>query len=321
MERLLEWSLGVQRAIGFKTVLGVTYVANAARHGNYGFNSNEVPYGAEFLPQNQDPTTGTPLPDEYFVPYPGYSSISYHQWGDNSNYHSLQATLDRRFAHNLTFGIAYTWSKSLDDNRSTTYLPGSLTYGPSALNRANRLTADWVWSVPNVGEHLNNRSSRAVLDNWQVSGIASFISGGPYSASLGTTTGENITGGGDGARVIVTGNAVLPKGQRTFNRYFNTNVFALPAVGTIGNQWASSFYGPGVNDWDISLMKNIPIKERVSTQLRLDMFNAFNHTQFDSVNNSAVFDSATGKQVNTTFGQLNGDSGPRIIQVALRISF
>ncbi len=317
----LEWSLGIQRAIGFKTVLDVSYIANAARHGNYSFNANQVPYGAEFLPKNRDPTTGTPLPDEYFVPYPGYASISYHEWGDNSNYQSLQVTLDRRFAHNLTFGIAYTWSKSLDDNRSTTYLPASLTYGPSPLNRPNRLTADWVWSIPKVSQHWNNMFSRTVLDNWEASGIASFISGPPDSVRLGTTNGENITGGGDGAQVIVTGNAVLPKSQRTFNRYFDTSVFALPAVGTIGNQWAPSFYGPGVNNWDISLMKNIPIKERVMTQLRLDMFNAFNHTQFNSVNNSAVFDPTTGKQVNTAFGQLNGDSGPRIMQVALRLTF
>jgi hypothetical protein len=317
----LDWSLGIQRELGFKSVLGVSYVANAAHHGSYSFNANEVPYGAEFLPQHQDPTTGTPLPDSYYVPYPGYSSISYVEWADNSNYNSLQVTLDRRFAHNLTFGVAYTYSKSLDDNRSTTYLPGSLTYGPTPLNRSNRLTADWVWNVPRASRLWSNRLTRATLDNWEVSGIASFISGAPDNATLSTTNGENITGGGDGAQVIVTGNAVLPKGERTFNRYFNTSVFALPAVGTIGNQWTSSFYGPGVNDWDISLMKNIPIKERLTAQLRLDMFNAFNHTQFNSVNNSAVFDPTTGQQVNTAFGQLNADSGPRIIQVALRFSF
>jgi hypothetical protein len=163
--------------------------------------------------------------------------------------------------------------------------------------------------------------TRSALDNWQVSGIASFISGSPASASCGTTTGVNITGGGDGYQCIITGNAVLSKGDRTFNHYFNTSVFAMPAVGTIGNQWTSSFYGPGVNDWDISFMKNIPIKEKVTTQLRFDMFNAFNHTQFSSVNTSATFNPTTGQQVNTAFGQLNGDSGPRIIQVALRLSF
>ena len=326
----LHWTLGIQREIGFKTVLGVNYVAQAAHNGNFTFNSNEVPYQAEFLPQNQDPTTGTPLPDDYFRPYPGYSSISDHEWADNSNYNSLQVTLDRRFTHGLTYGVAYTWSKSLDDNRYTTYLPGSLTYGPSGLNMPNRLTVDWVWDLPKASTHWNNLVSRALLDNWEVSGIASFISGTPQSVSLGTTTGENITGGGDGAQVILTGNAVLPKSQRNFNRYFNTNVFALPAVNPIGapqtanyigNQWTPSFYGPGVNDWDISVMKNIRIKEKVAYQLRCDLFNTFNHTQFNSVNNSAVFDPTTGQQVNTAFGQLNGDRGPRIIQVAMRLSF
>ncbi len=317
----LEWSLGIQREVGFQTVLGVSYVANAARHNMYSYNANEVPYGAEFLPQNQDPTTGTPLPDNYYRPYPGYSSISYGEWANNSNYNSLQVTLNRRFTHNLTFGVAYTWSKSLSDNRGTTYLPSTLTYGPTSLNRSNRFTADWVYGIPKASSLWNNWLTRSALDNWQVSGIASFISGPPASASCGTTTGVNIDGGGDGYRCIITGNAVLSKGNRTFNHYFNTSVFAMPAVGTIGNQWTSSFYGPGVNDWDISFMKNIPIKEQVTTQLRFDMFNAFNHTQFSSVNTSATFNPTTGQQVNTAFGQLNGDSGPRIIQVALRLDF
>ena len=317
----LQWSLGIQRHLGFKTVLGVSYVANVQRHGERAYNLNEVPYGAEFLPQNQDPTSGTPLPDEYFAPYPGYGPIIYDTWVDNANYNSLQATLDRRFTKNLTFGVAYTWSKSLDDNARTKYLPSSLTYGPSYLNRANRLTADWVWSVPRLSRFWSNWLTRSTLDHWEASGIASFISGPPGTAACSTTTGENITGGGDGYQCIMTGNAVLPKSKRTFNAYMNTSVFAMPSVGNIGNQWVTSFYGPGVNNWDISLMKNIPIKEKVTTQLRCDMFNTFNHVQFSSVNNSAVFDPASGQQVNTGFGQLSGDMGPRIIQVALRLTF
>ncbi len=325
-----QWSLGIQQQIGFKTVLGISYVANTAHNLNYSINLDEVPYGAEFLPKNQDPTTGTPLPTEYYDPYPGYSSISDNIWGDNSNYNSLQVTLNRRFAHNLTYGIAYTWSKSLDDNRDTTYLPSTLTYGPDDLDMPNRLTADWVYSLPKASQRWNNRLSRSVLDNWEVSGIASFISGPPMSVGFGTTNGENMTGGGDGDQVILTGNAVLPKSQRTFNRFFNTSVFALPAVYApgdpltapyIGTQWTSSFFGPGINDWDIALMKNIPISERVTSQLRFEAFNAFNHPQFNSVDTSADFNPATGAQVNQGFGQLTGDTGPRIIQLSLRITF
>jgi hypothetical protein len=326
----LQWSLGVQHEMGFKTVLGVSYVASVAHDNMFGFSANEVPYGAEFLPKNQDPTTHTPLPDEYFAPYPGYSSINYDEWANNANYNSLQVTVDRRFTHNLTYGIAYTWSKSLDDNRSTTYLPGTLTYGPSALNMPNRLTADWVWFLPKASSHWNNAVSRWALDGWEASGVASFISGPPDKATCNTTNGENITGGGDGYQCIMTGNAVLPKGKRTFNTYFNTSAFAIPAVYTpgtpltsanIGNQWTSSFYGPGVNDWDLSLMKDFRLKERVTAQLRFDFFNAFNHPSFNSVNTSATFNPATGQQVNTAFGQLNGDMQPRIIQAALRFSF
>lgn len=318
----IQWNLGIEREIGFlKSVLGVAYVANVSHNGRYTINLNEVPYGAEFLAQNQDPTTGTPLPDNYYRPYSGYSSLSDGIWGDNGNYNSLQVTFNRKFAHHISYGASYTWSKSLDDNRSTTYLPGSLTYGPTSFNMSNRLTTDWVWDLPKASQHWNNFLSRSVLDNWEVSGIASFISGEPGSASCGTTTGINITGGGDGYRCIITGNAVLPKGDRTFNRYFNTSVFAMPTVGTIGNQWTSSFYGPGVNDWDISLMKNIPIKEKVTAQLRFEGYNAFNHTQFSSVNTGATFDPSTGQQVNTAFGQLNGDRGPRIIQMSLRLMF
>lgn len=68
-------------------------------------------------------------------------------------------------------------------------------------------------------------------------------------------------------------------------------------------------------------MKNIRIKERVTTQLRFEGYNVFNHTQFSSINTAATFDPSTGQQVNTAFGQLNGDWGPRIIQIALRFTF
>jgi hypothetical protein len=318
----MSWSLGVEREIGFKSVLNVSYVASASKHGPYTINLNEVPYGAEFLPQNQDPTTGTPLPDDYFRPYPGYNYLNDSIWGDNANYNSLQTTLNRRMSHGLEYSIAYTWSKALDDRRGTTYLPGSLTYGPASTNMANRLTPSFVWDLPKASTRWNNMFSRGVLDNWEASGILSFISGQPMNVNLSTTNGENITGGGDGARVIVTGNAVLPKSQRTFDRYFNPNVFALPAVGTIGTAWNGAvFYGPGVNNWDLAITKKIPFREKVNAQLRCELYNAFNHTQFAGVNNTANFDPTTGQQVNSALGMLTSDRGPRIIQVALRINF
>ena len=317
-----SWSLGIQRSVGFSSVLSVSYVASASRFARYSFNKNEVPYGAEFLPQNQDPVAGTPLPDDYYRPYPGYSSISDAEWGDNANYNSLQATFNRRMTHGLEYGVSYTYSKALDDRRSTTYVPTSMTYGPSGNDMRNRITPNWVWDLPNAGKRWNNVLSRSVLDNWEVSGIASFISGQPMSVGLSTTNGENITGGGDGAHVIIAGNAVLPKSKRTFNQYFNPNVFALPAVGQIGNAWnGAQFYGPGVNNWDIALTKKVRIQDRTDIELRTETYNTFNHPQWSSVNSTAQFDPSTGNQVNSALGMITGDRGPRIMQLALRINF
>jgi hypothetical protein len=324
----MQYTLGIQREVGFKTVLGVGYVANVGRQLGHSYNINEVPYGAQFLPQNR--FNGAPLPTVYYVPYPGYSSITEFTGGDDSNYNSLQVTLTRRFAHNLTYEVAYTHSKSMDENRHTTYLPSSLTYGPASFNRPNRLTGDWVWDMPKASRLWNNRVIRTMFDNWESSAIVSFISGTPSSVSCGTTTGLNITGGGDSYQCIMTGNPVLPKGQRTFNRYFNPSVYALPQVYTpgapltaqyIGTQWTPSFYGPGVNSWDMSFMKNIPLVEKVKGQLRADLFNAFNHASFTGVNTSAIINPTTGQQVNTALGQLNSDLGPRVIQVSVRINF
>jgi hypothetical protein len=196
---------------------------------------------------------------------------------------------------------------------------------------ANRLVPNWVYNLPKASDHWNNMFSRGVLDNWQVSGIASFISGVPTSISLATTNSENITGGGDGAKVIRLGNAVLPKSQRTFNQFFNTSMFALPAVNPvgapqtanyIGNGWTPEIYGPGMNNWDIAISKKIPItKERVAAQLRCEMYNAWNHPSFSSVNVSSDFNPTTGAQSNTAFGQLTADRMPRIIQVSFRLNF
>jgi hypothetical protein len=316
------WSLNIQHAVGFNTVLSVSYVGLASRNGNYGFNRNEVPYGSEFLPQNQDPTTGTALPDDYFRPYPGYSSINDLEWGDNANYNALQATFNRRLLHGLSYGIAYTYSKALDDRRSTTYVPYSLTYGPSTTDMRHRLTPNWVWDLPKASTHWDNWFSRWVLDNWQTSGIASFISGQPMAVHLTTTNNENITGGGDGAQVIQTGSAVLPRSKRTFDQYFNTSVLALPPVGQIGTAWNGAvFYGPGVNDWDIVATKRFLFKEGVEGQLRTEMYNAFNHPQWSRVNNTSQFDPATGDQVNSALGMITGDRGPRVLQLGLRIGF
>lgn len=126
---------------------------------------------------------------------------------------------------------------------------------------------------------------------------------------------------GNGSRIIVTGKAQLPHGERTFTRWFDPTVFARPAKGDPGNAPRDVFRLPGVNNWDISLFKNVPVmKENRYFQFRFEMYNAFNHTQYSGVNTSASFD-PQGNQVNALFGTVTSARAARVMQMSLKFAF
>src|SRR5262249_11921931 len=134
-------------------------------------------------------------------------------------------------------------------------------------------------------------------------------------------TARDTTGTPDlGARIVVNSNPVLPKGERTFDRNFQRDVFSPPAVGTIGNSAKYIIRGPGVNNFDISVIKNISVREPLLVQFRCEMYNAFNHTQFSALDTTARFD-AQGRQVNASFGSFTAANSPRIMQMAIRARF
>ena len=196
------------------------------------------------------------------------------------------------------------------------------------LRHINHLPVSWGRSptCPGILSHLLSKVlaspvTRWVFDNWQVSGITMFASGMPSGIGLALSDGADLTGGGDGQRVVVTGKAPLPHGERAFSRWFNTSVFARPAKGDPGNAPKDVFRGPGRNNWDVTLFKNFPLKseERV-LQFRWEFYNVLNHTQFAGVDSSARFDAA-GNQINGLFGQATSARTPRIMQVSLRFRF
>jgi hypothetical protein len=182
---------------------------------------------------------------------------------------------------------------------------------------------NFLYDLPRASQLWNSSVTRFALDHWEISGVASFIDGSPVGINYSLINGADVTGGGDGSRVVVTANPVLPASQRTFYRYFNTGAFAAPAVGTIGNAPKDVFRGPGINNWDLSFFKNFPITEHVTFQFRWELYNAFNHASFQGVNNNASF-AAPGStaQLNGQFGQITSTNGlPRVMQGSVRITF
>jgi hypothetical protein len=324
----MNFSFSVQQNVGGGIMVDAGYVGSLGRHLWRTRDLNWIPFGANFLAANRDPTAASgPLPSSFLRPYAGFAEIPRIEYDATSNYHSLQVSANRRFARGIQMGAAWTWSKAMDYGQGTTQTPGMVSsqlparwfYSLGDIDRTHQLKLNWVWDVPKI------RAKQKVLDlianNWQISGISTFVSGRPSGIGWSTTYAVDVTGTpSDSARVVVTSNPVLPKGERTFFRNFRTDVFRAPSVGTIGNAARNLVRQPGTNNWDISVTKNLPVHERLRIQLRCEMYNAFNHTQFSSFDTGARFD-ALGNQVNGNFGSYTAASAARILQLALRVNF
>lgn len=168
---------------------------------------------------------------------------------------------------------------------------------------------------------------RATLDNWQLSGISSFSSGNPAGVSFTTVDSTDILWGGDslsvgnGSPIVITGDPKLPSGERTLERWFDTSVFARQTKGQIGNGRKDVIRLPGVNDTGLTITKLFPFSAgRRSAQIRWEMYNLFNSTQYNALDTTARFD-AQGRQVNTRFGRVISTRGPRVMQGSLRLTF
>ena len=324
---IYHYSLDVQQALPFQMVLSASYVGYVSRHLFATRSINTLPYGTRFLPQNADPTqSGKALPDAFLYPDVGYTSITYFENSATGNYNGMQANLNRRFSHGLLFGLAYTWSKAMgygsgDFDPLPVYNSyRSWVYGPTYFDQTQMFMASYVWTLPKMSKLLPNPVIHHVFDDWEFSGVTNFSSGLPESVSLATTNSADLTGGGDGQRPLVVG--PVPLSNRGLSEWFNTAAFALPPQGNRGNAPLRPYRGPGVNNFDLNLMKNFPLGKDVGRHLQFlsEFNNAFNHTQFQTVNSTANFNPA-GQQVNALFGQVTAARAPRVIQLSIRLMF
>ena len=264
--RVYNTSLGIQREIGFGTVVDVAYVGSFGRHIGQLRNINKVEYGSRY--SNLDPTSSGCqqtiatcgfLNDNFFRPFRGYGDIPFLTYDGNSSYHSLQSQITHRFSHGMQFGASWTWSKAMaytaadKGNVADSVSPKIWNYGFADYDRTHILAINYLIDLPRASRLVDRRLVRAIFDNWQLNGITRFQSGGPLfwdnhaSGTAGTSNGNanssfgtgnltnvpglksnDIVGGGDGWRPVVIGNPVLPKDQRSSDQYFNTAAFAPP---------------------------------------------------------------------------------------------
>lgn len=338
-----EWNLSIERRLAKDTSLSVAYVGSFGVHELLSIDSNSIL--AQFCALSAGCPTTTTAPIQtvpqgtLYVPLgtrpnPALSAGFFWLTEGNSSYNALQIDVTRKMGNNLQFRGNYTWSKSLDINSGLTGAQANnqaqmvmdrtdlhLDWGPSALNAAHQSSLSALYDLPfGRGQRWRNdtgATERRLISGWQVNGIATLLSGFPFTP----LAGSNRSGDGDirnpdrvsfapgftGA--IITGNP---------NQWFNPAAFALPPVRTFGNVPRGAFTGPNLANLDFSVVKNTAISEKTNLQFRAEIFNLFNRANYGPPN-SNVF---SGTFVSPSAGLISTTATlPREIQMGLKYIF
>jgi len=343
-----NYNVTIERQLGNTTTLSIAYVGNVGRHLEGAYELN--PAGSAIGNPGAAALGCTPF--NLFSCDPGsfkynpsiFGALNYQDTGLNSNYNSLQMMVSRQFSHGLQFAAAYTWSRFFDqnstfDNQAAFIYPGlnpfnlHSMYAPSDNDAPQRLVVNWDYTLPIY--HFIQRWSR-LTDGWRVAGIATFQHGTPIElydsadASLTCNAAYEYLTVPCWDRPSSTGSALSIGNPRNYtingssNHWFNPAAFTVPTLGTFGNAARSPLYGPGLNNFDVALYKDIHFTESKYIELRLESYNTFNHAQFQGpsaflgtsdVNTPSLF----GRIVSVVPGSTGGEG--RVLQLAGKIYF
>jgi hypothetical protein len=335
-----QWSLDVQHEVARNTVVDVGYFGAAGHHLSGFIDLNQPQVGAYVtqLGMTAPITSGSQSQRLNAIrPYLGYGAISDFVNIFGSNYHSLQASVQRTWHDGSLLKINYTFSHNMGDVDPTTAVGYStstnsgashstaqdryntnLEYGPTSLDRRQVLSADFVVYEPWLKEQHGILGH--IAGGWELSGITSVNSGmalTPRSNPFGGLSNVDFPGLGC---IGVSGCISMPNqiadpnsgAPHVVSQWFNTAAFVPNTSVAPGNARRGSVIGPGFWRQDLSLFKNLSITERTKAQLRFEAFNVFNHTNLNAV------DMRFGL---ATFGQVTSARDPRIMQLAFKLMF
>jgi hypothetical protein len=335
-----SYMLSLQRQIGANTLFNVSYVGNQAHHllvleaanpGNPALclslsQPGEVapgsatcgPFGENAIYTSAAGQTinGTRGPLG-----PAFGSVSYQTSVGNSNFNAVEASLHHTSGR-LQLFVSYTYSKSLDQSSNlgdqVDPLDPNLTRGLSSFDMRQNFVASYSYKLP--FERLSIAHKRWA-EGWSISGITRYSTGLPVTfynyedTSLLGTQGNGINNLAVDELEYTSGPLDLNHNPRNGNPYFNTSLFSLPPLGSPGNSGRRFLSGPGIDNYDLTLQKDVKLAESKTLQLRLEAFNAFNHAQFYGPN------SVDGNISSATFGHVVSAAAPRLLQIAAKVVF
>ena len=317
------WNYNVtyERQLPLHTTLTVAYVGH---HGVNGWTVYDI---------NQ-PTVGATLANpgvnvNALRPYKGFAEIQEEESVVNSQYNGLQVQWERRFFGGSSFGVSYTYSKSMDGGSNyrdivpDTYNTSNL-WGPSEYDERHVAIINWIYAIPFLKN--NTQVEGKVLGGWSLAGTAQFQTGTPCGVGANNDyagVGEDGSFGCgtegqfwvlNGPATINTGAFAGPVTTSSSPRYFTVNATA-PPTGTFNLQSGvrDSIYGPGFQDWNLSLFKSFIVNERAKFEFRAEAYDFPNHPNL------------SGPQYNPTssqFGMITSKTNlARNLQLSLRFAF
>ncbi len=316
-----NYNVTVQRELPLHTVLTVAYVGH---HGDHAWQVYDI---------NQ-PTVGALLANpgvnvNFLRPYKGFSSIQEEESVVNSQYNGLQVLWERRFRAGSSFGVTYTFSKSSDNGSNyrdivpDTHNTSNL-WGPSEYDERHIVLINWIYAIPFLKN--NNQLEGKVLGGWSLAGTSQFQTGTPCGVGANNDyagVGEDGSFGCgsegqfwalNGPATINTGAFAGPVTNSSSPRYFTVSASA-PPTGTFNLQSGvrDSIYGPGFQDWNLSLFKTFVVNERMNFQFRAEAYDFPNHPNLSAPN----FTGTSGQ-----FGMITSKTNlARNLQLSLRFVF
>lgn len=334
--RSYQWSASVERQLSRNFMATAEYVGNEDAHLPTVIYVNQpaLPNASQLAALEANPAndaTAAQARAPFANVTPGYE---YLDSVGTSSYNALYVTASGQLTKGLTLSASYVWSKVLDEASSedalTDYTP-NLRFDRSLaiFDHSQRFVTSWVYNLP-FGDtvlHTDSRILKQIISGWETTGIATFEAGFPYSVTAGIDTAFLDAGS---MYANQTGPLVHSNIRATGGTYLTPQNFVLPSWGQLSSGRRDQFIGPGVNNFDLGFMKNFKILESLNLQLRGEMFNAFNHGQFQlgsqslAESDSAPSGGSTTPTVTYTpasqFGRVTADPS-RVAQLAAKLIF
>jgi hypothetical protein len=327
--RTYEWTASIERQVGNGLLFSAEYLGNHGVKQPYTVLINDPgpPTAAQLTQLLANPALNVALATAR-APFPNVA-LSY-QYLENvapSWYQALNLKAEGRLTRALHFSTAYTWSKAMDLASAEQQAPSTvsnLALGKSYsdYDHPQRLVGSWVYELP-FGKGPAQGLRRAIEGGWELTGIATFESGAPYTVSMGVDTA--FRGGSEPTFPDLAGWPVFDDIRASGGIYLTPANFVAPPFGELGALARNAFHGPGVNNFDMGAIKNVAVGDRAHLQLRGEFFNAFNHGQFEFAGAtlaSSISAGPNGVPViqyidPSEFGRV-GARAPRVAQLALK---